>query len=100
MVDFKDEDGRRYGDWSKKDLRKAANAKVDEEYSSDKVWYKQTFWIVIFVLVFWPIGMVLTWRSEWPLVGKLLATAFVVFTVVGMVWIVTQQNPGLFTQLG
>ena len=32
----------------------------------------------MFLVVFWPVGIVLAWRSRWPLAGKLVATLFVV----------------------
>lgn len=70
---------RRPGDWQRRDLRENANDLVEDP--DPKKWYKQTFWIVFFVLVFWPVGLVLAWRSDWHIVAKVLATVFVVVTV-------------------
>lgn len=69
---------RRPGDWQRRDLRQNANELVGQ---NPQPWYKQTFWIIFFLIVFWPLGMVLAWRSEWSVVAKVLASAFVVATV-------------------
>ncbi|MCL1797549.1 MAG: holotricin-3 [Eggerthellaceae bacterium] len=89
MVDWKDDDGRRIGDWQHKDLRKNANDLVEDV--GQKPWYQQSFWIVIFLLVFWPVGIVLCWRSGWPLTGKLLATILVLLSIAGMMWVNAQR---------
>ena len=57
------DDDRRAGDWQKRDLRKNANDLIEEP--NQKAWCKQTFWIVFFLIVFWPVGIVLCWRSSW-----------------------------------
>lgn len=90
MVDLKDEDGRRYGDWQKKDLRQNSNEILKDP--TTKAWYYQTFWIIIFLLVFWPVGIVLCWRSDWPMVAKIGASAFVAFCVIGMLYIYSGTN--------
>lgn len=72
-------DERRPGDWQRKDLRKYANDL--EEDPNPKKWHKQTFWIVFFLLIFWPVGIVLTWRSDWHIVAKIAASLFVVVAV-------------------
>lgn len=84
-MDLHDDDGRRYGDWQKKDLRKSANT-IQGDVDPNP-WYKQNFWMVVLVLVFWPIGLYLAWKSEWPLPAKIIATIFVAFTVVAVWWI-------------
>ena len=60
------DDDRRAGDWQKRDLRKNANDLIEEP--NQKAWCKQTFWIVFFLIVFWPVGIVLCWRSSWHIV--------------------------------
>lgn len=75
---------RRPGDWQRKDLRQNANDLIEDP--NTKKWYKQTFWIVFFLLVFWPVGVVLCWRSDWHIAVKIIATvliAFVVYFAVG-----------------
>ena len=73
------DDDRRAGDWQKRDLRKNANDLIEEP--NQKAWYKQTFWIVFFLIVFWPVGIVLCWRSSWHIVAKVLASVAVAFMV-------------------
>lgn len=72
-------DERRPGDWQRKDLR--VNANDLEEDPNPKKWYEQTFWIVFFLLVFWPVGIVIAWRSDWHIVAKIAATLFVIVAV-------------------
>ena len=73
------DDDRRAGDWQKRDLRKNANDLIEEP--NQKAWCKQTFWIVFFLIVFWPVGIVLCWRSSWHIVAKVLASVAVAFMV-------------------
>ena len=75
------EENRRAGDWLHRDQRKRAKTEQERELSAGPKWYDQTFWIVVFLVVFWPVGIVLAWRSRWPLAGKLVATLFVVACV-------------------
>lgn len=84
-MDLHDDDGRRYGDWQKKDLRKDANE--IQGSANLEPWYKQNFWMVVLVLVFWPVGLFLAWKSNWPIIAKIIATLFVIATVGGMMWI-------------
>ena len=73
------DDDRRAGDWQKRDLRKNANDLIEEP--NQNAWCKQTFWIVFFLIVFWPVGIVLCWRSSWHIVAKVLASVAVAFMV-------------------
>lgn len=72
-------DERRPGDWQRKDLRQDANDLMRDP--NPKKWYNQTFWIVFFLLVFWPVGIVLAWRSDWHIAFKIIASLFVVVAV-------------------
>lgn len=95
-MDFNDDDGRRYGDWQKKDLRKNANTLQGED--TEKPWYMQNFWIIILLLVFWPVGVYLCWKSDWSRTVKIVATVLVLMlTACGMY--VYSQNAGALTQL-
>ncbi|MBC2888905.1 holotricin-3 [Gordonibacter massiliensis (ex Traore et al. 2017)] len=73
------DDSRRPGDWQRKDLRQDANDLMEEP--NQKKWHQQTFWIIFLLLVFWPVGIVLVWRSDWHIVAKVLASAYVVVAV-------------------
>ncbi len=78
------DDNRRPGDWQRKDLRQHADNQVDEynaERAGGKKWHQQTFWIIFFLLVFWPVGIVLCWRSDWHIAFKIIASAYVAFAV-------------------
>lgn len=70
---------RRAGDWQRRDLREDANDLVG--YTDAKVWHRQTFWIVFFLVILWPVGIVLCWKSDWHIVAKIVATLFVAFAV-------------------
>ncbi|RDB63206.1 holotricin-3 [Gordonibacter sp. 28C] len=73
------DDNRRPGDWQRRDLRQDANDLMEEP--NQKKWYKQTFWIIFFLVVFWPVGIVLAWRSDWHIAAKIAASVFVVVAV-------------------
>lgn len=92
MVDLHDEDGRRYGDWSKKGLRKDSNELPEDP--SGKAWYYQNFWIIVLLLAFWPVGIVLCWKSDWPLPAKIAASIFIAVCVCGFVWVQSQMGKG------
>lgn len=77
------DDNRRIGDWQHKSQRQDANDLMPD--SNPKPWHRQTFWIVFFLLIFWPVGIVLCWKSDWHVVAKIIATIFVIFAVY-MVW--------------
>lgn len=73
------DESRRAGDWQRKDLRQNANDLMEDP--NPKKWHQQTSWIVFFLLVFWPVGIVLVWRSGWHVVAKVLASVYVVVAV-------------------
>lgn len=73
------DENRRPGDWQRKDLRRDANDLVGEP--NPKKWYEQTFWIIFFLVVIWPFGIVLVWRSNWHIVAKVAASLFVALAV-------------------
>ena len=79
---FKDENGRSYGDWTHRDqgrTRENANdiAGVDDE----KKWYHQTFWVIFFLVIFWPVGLYLMWRGTWPMPVKVIVTIAIAILV-------------------
>lgn len=55
-----------------------------------KKWYQSNFWIIFFLIVFFPVGLYLMWRySNWNKVVKAIITAFFVYAVVQ-----SASNPG------
>lgn len=88
---------RRPGDWQRRDLRESANDL--EEEPNAKAWHRQTFWIVFFLLIFWPVGIVLCWKSDWHVAFKILATVliafFVYFSVAMSQAVMSMQAAGL-----
>ncbi|MDR0515058.1 MAG: hypothetical protein LBG81_07860 [Coriobacteriaceae bacterium] len=85
MVDLKDKDGHRLGDWQRKDLRGDANDLL--EAPGAKQWYQQTFWVIVLLLVFWPLGIYLCWKGDWPRFAKVIATVAVAACIAGMLWV-------------
>ena len=73
------DDDRRAGDWQRRDLRQNADDLIEEPNA--KPWHRQTFWIVFFLVIFWPVGIVLCWRNSWHIVAKVLASVAVAFMV-------------------
>lgn len=70
---------QRPGDWTHKDQRKNSNIIVGKDYS--KKWYEDTFWIIVLLILFWPVGIVLCWKSSWPLWAKILASVLIAIFV-------------------
>lgn len=49
-----------------------------------KKWYQKTWVIILFLIIFFPIGLVLTWLSKWNKCVKMAVTAlFVLVFVIG-----------------
>lgn len=80
------DNNRRTGDWQN---RHHDEANTLAGPPNPKKWYQQTFWIVVLVLVFWPVGIVLAWRSEWHIVIKIIVTILVALCVY-MAWTMNQ----------
>ncbi len=75
-----DDDGRRYGDWQHNELRGDPNYYEKDPQATP--WYKQTFWIIAFLIVLWPVGIVLCWMGRWPVWVKIIVT-IVLALIVG-----------------
>lgn len=88
MVDLRDDDGKRYGDWQKKDLRKDANE--IHRSPDEKPWYMQNFWVIVLLLVFWPVGLYLMWKNDWSRNVKVVVTIAVLAFTAGWMYIYTQ----------
>jgi len=89
MADWnRDKDGRRVGDWQRRNLRKNTNDLV--ETPNQKPWYQQNFVIIALLLLFWPAGLILSWKSNWHLAVKILVTVFVVAYMAVVVWFYNQ----------
>lgn len=73
---------RRPGDWQH---RSHQQANTIARGSNEKKWYEQTFWIVFFLVVFWPAGIILMWRSEWNLAVKIIVSILEA-VVIYVVW--------------
>ena len=73
------DENHRPGDWQHKAQREDANDLMRDP--NEKKWHKQTFWIVFFLLIFWPVGIVLCWKSDWHIAIKIIATIYVAFCV-------------------
>lgn len=97
---FYDDDGRRYGDWLHRQqrTRESANEIVKDSNEQSKKWYQENFWIIFFLVVFWPVGIYIMWRNApWPLAVKIIVSiivAFMVFVAFNMSMVVNSLNMG------
>ena len=89
-----DSSGRRAGDWTHKAQRSREQAIVKE--SGGKRWYEDNFWIIFLLVVFWPVGLVLMWRSGWPVAAKVVVSIVIVaLAVVSFsLWSAVQASMG------
>ena len=78
--------GRKTGDWQHRD-HESANTILRDPHA--KKWHQQTFWIVFFLIVFWPVGIFLAWRSDWPTAVKIIVSV-VLAGVIFVWWNMTQ----------
>ena len=78
---------RRPGDWQHRSHRQANTIIRDPDL---KPWYRQNFWIIIFLLVFWPVGLALMWTGDWPL-GLKIGVTFLIALIV--IYIITLYMP-------
>ena len=81
---FKDENGNSYGDWTHRGQgRTRENANDIVGTGDEKKWYDQTFWIIFFLVVLWPVGLVLMWRGActWHVAVKIVVTIVLVGVV-------------------
>ena len=69
---------RRPGDWQHRTHEQANTIQRDP---NEKKWYEQTFWIVFFLLVFWPAGVILMWRGDWNLAVKIIVSILLVVVI-------------------
>ncbi|MEC4273218.1 holotricin-3 [Adlercreutzia sp. R25] len=79
---FKDESGNSYGDWTHRGQgRTRENANDIVSSGDEKKWYDQTFWIIFFLVIFWPVGLVLMWRRActWHVAVKVVVTIVLLF---------------------
>lgn len=86
---------RRAGDWTHKSQRTYETANTIVKDPNAKKWYQDTFWIIFFLVIFWPVGIVLMWRSSWHVAVKVIVTivlAFMVFFAFSMSMAVSQMQ--------
>lgn len=88
-----DNDERRPGDWLHKSQRTYESANTIIKEPGAKKWYQETFWIIFFLVLFWPVGLVLMWRSDWHIAVKIAVTvALAVMVYFSMnLYMATQQ---------
>ena len=96
---FKDENGNSYGDWAHRGQGRTRENAIDIVTTGDeKKWYDQTFWIVFFLIVLWPVGLVMMWRSAcaWNTVVKVVVT----IVIIGMVVLSYQMSQAVLAAQG
>lgn len=82
---FKDENGNSYGDWTHRGQGRTREQANDIVTTGDeKKWYEQAFWIIFFLVIFWPVGLVMMWRSSctWHVAVKVVVTVVLLGIVV------------------
>lgn len=83
---FEDENGHRPGDWTHRAQRRAqANTivgKDDVPTDQRRKWYQDPFWIIFFLVFFWPVGLFCLWKSNWNTIVKVVVTIVVAILVI------------------
>ena len=96
---FKDENGRSYGDWTRRGQGRTSEHANDIVTTGDeKKGYDQTFWIVFFLIVLWPVGLVMMWRGActWHVAVKVIVT----IAILGLVVVSYQMSQAVLAAQG
>ena len=91
-----DSNGHRAGDWTHKTQRSREQANTIVKEPGGKRWHEDNFWIIFLLVVFWPVGLVLMWRSGWPVAAKVVVSIVIVaLAVVSFsLWSAVQASMG------
>ena len=91
-----DSSGRRAGDCTHTAQRSRAQAPAIVQEPGGKRWSEDNFWIIFLLVVFWPVGLVLMWRSGWPVAAKVVVSIVIVaLAVVSFsLWSAVQASMG------
>lgn len=54
---------------------RASSFEPPQKNKDDKKWYEKTGWIIFFLIIFFPVGLFLMWKSEWKKVPKIIVSA-------------------------
>jgi hypothetical protein len=58
----------------------------DPAVDNNEKWYQETWAIILFLLIFWPVGLYLMWRhARWSKTAKVVVTIILVFCV--LLWV-------------
>lgn len=44
-------------------------------------WYQKTWVIILFLIIFWPVGLFFMWKSNWNKIAKIVITVFIAMIV-------------------
>ena len=57
----------------------------DPQHNNDKKkWYQSTLWIILWLILFFPVGLFLMWKySDWKKPVKFIVTVFFAFAIIG-----------------
>ena len=56
---------------------------MDDQLTPQKKWYEKTWVIILFLLIFWPVGLFLMWRfADWSKTAKVVVTIIIAGSVI------------------
>lgn len=76
-----DNEERRPGDWTHKQQRTYDKVNQLAKDPNAKKWYDDNFWIIFFLVLFWPVGIVLMWRSRWHVAVKVIVSVLLLVMI-------------------
>lgn len=44
-------------------------------------WYQKTWVVILFLIIFWPVGLFFMWKSNWNKIAKIVITVFIAMIV-------------------
>ena len=57
----------------------------DPPHQNNKKWHEKTGWIIFFLIVFFPIGLFLMWKSNWKKAPKIIVSALYGLAVIAYI---------------
>ncbi len=66
-----------------KEVRNANNEKKETKTMDSKRWYQKSWAIILFLIIFFPVGLYLMWRyADWSKLTKIIITAILAFLLI------------------
>ena len=84
-ISYSKTSGRNRGKASSSHTAQSSSFLPDPTQRDDKKWHEKTGWIIFFLIVFFPIGLFLMWKSNWKKAPKIIVSALYGLAVIAYI---------------